>query len=231
MYSRQVEGQTLTFGVSGKLIRNTLVMYDRETDSLWGQIIGEAVDGPLVGTKLEFLPSIHTSWADWKAQHPDTQVLVKGFSNPTDSYAGYYGSRKAGVIGETYDDDRLQTKEFVVGVAIDDEAVAYPFTALSAVPLVNDTLAGVPIVVVFDRDGAAASVLGRDLDNQTLTFTHLAALTFRDDQTGSTWDALTGLATDGPLQGKQLTAIQSTTAFWFGWKDWHPDTRLETLDE
>lgn len=62
MYAREVEGRTLTFGVSGKLILNALVMYDRQTDSLWSQFLGVAVQGPLAGTKLEVLPSVLTDW-------------------------------------------------------------------------------------------------------------------------------------------------------------------------
>ncbi|MBI3286672.1 MAG: DUF3179 domain-containing protein, partial [Chloroflexi bacterium] len=36
MYARRIGGEEYTFGVSGKLIMNTLVMYDRQTGSLWG---------------------------------------------------------------------------------------------------------------------------------------------------------------------------------------------------
>ncbi len=61
MYSRIIDGEEYTFGVSGKLIRNVLVMYDRQTDTLWSQLLGEAVEGPLVGTKLEFLPAFQTT--------------------------------------------------------------------------------------------------------------------------------------------------------------------------
>ena len=76
MYSREIEEEIYTFGVSGRLIRNTLVMFDRETDRLWEQIIGEAVDGPLKGTELEFVPAILTTWEDWKTKYPGTLALV-----------------------------------------------------------------------------------------------------------------------------------------------------------
>ena len=79
MYSREIDGKEFTFGVSGKLIMNALVMYDRQTDSLWGQIIGEAIQGPMKGTTLEFIPAIHTTWEDWKRLHPDTLALRKGY--------------------------------------------------------------------------------------------------------------------------------------------------------
>ena len=53
MYRREVEGRELTFGVSGKLFKNALVMYDRETRSLWSHFSGEALSGPMKGRRLE----------------------------------------------------------------------------------------------------------------------------------------------------------------------------------
>jgi hypothetical protein len=79
VYSREINGEIYTFGVSGKLIRNVLVMFDRETDTLWSQLLGEAVRGELIGTKLEFVPSWMMTWEEWKALHPDTVALDKGF--------------------------------------------------------------------------------------------------------------------------------------------------------
>ena len=60
MYSREIDGKVYDFGVSGKLIMNVLVMYDRQTKSLWSQLLGKAVQGPLKGTELDFLPSFQT---------------------------------------------------------------------------------------------------------------------------------------------------------------------------
>jgi hypothetical protein len=47
-----------------------------------------------------------------------------------------------------------------------------------------------------------------------------------DAETGSTWQGLIGLAIEGPLAGAQLERLKSTSSFWFGWKDWYPDTRV-----
>ena len=52
MYGREIDEQLLNFGVSGKLIMNAMVMYDRETDSLWSQFLGKAVDGSMKGRTL-----------------------------------------------------------------------------------------------------------------------------------------------------------------------------------
>lgn len=226
MYSREIDGSEYTFGVSGKLIMNALVMYDRQTDSLWSQILGEAVSGPLKGTRLEFVPALHTTWADWKAQHPDTLALGKGYSGGYDSYGGYYQSSQTGVIGETYSDNRLYVKEFVVGVEQNGEAVAYPFSTLNDQPVVNDVVGGVPVLVVFNADSGASAVFERRVDGQTLTFSAGGGLTLTDAETGSAWTGMSGLAADGPLAGTQLAPVKSTRAFWFGWKDWYPDTRV-----
>lgn len=78
MYARpKVNGTPSTLGVSGMLWRDSLVMYDRATRSLWSQVNGKAVAGPLEGKRLEELSSEQTTWGEWKRRYPDTLVLVK----------------------------------------------------------------------------------------------------------------------------------------------------------
>jgi hypothetical protein len=232
VYSREIDGQVTTFGVSGKLIMNVLVMYDRQTESLWSQLLGEAVEGERKGTKLEFLPSILTTWEDWKARYPDTLALVKGYTGGDDPYADYYQSDRAGVLGEDRPDDRLQLKQFVVGVALGDEAVAYPWSVLSSEPVVNDEVGGTPVLVVFNAGTQAGVVYAREVDGQVLTFalSDPGAMHLTDAETGSRWDGMTGLAIEGPLAGKTLNRVRSTSSFWFGWKDWYPETRVYGRD-
>ena len=231
MYAREIEGQEFTFGVSGKLIRNVLVMYDRQTESYWSQLLGEAVAGEMVGTRLDFVPSWMMTWQEWKAQHPQTVALDKGGRRGgRDSYDSYYGSGAAGVIGETFQDDRLYTKEFVVGVEVAGTAVAYPFSALNAEPIIHDVIADRPILVFFDSDSAASGVYERVVNGQTLTFTAISDGALTDAETNSTWDVFTGAAIDGPLAGEQLTRLKSTAVFWFGWKDFYPETRVYSVE-
>lgn len=232
MYDRELNGQELTFGVSGKLIRNVLVMYDRQTESLWSQLLGEAVAGPLLGSKLAFAPSWMMTWAEWKAQYPDTIALDKnGRRGGRDSYDSYYASASAGVIGETLYDDRLTTKEFVAGVELVETVIAYPYSALNETPYLNHTVADTALLVVFDPEAAVSLVYDRTVNGQLLTFA-AAAEPFRmtDAETGTLWDAFTGEAVDGPLAGQQLTRLKSTASFWFGWKDIHPDTLVYGVD-
>lgn len=232
MYSRIINGNEHNFGVSGKLIRNALVMFDRETDTLWSQLLGEAVQGPLVGTQLEYLPAVMTTWKDWKAMHPDTRALRKGYVGDRDPYTGYYFSDIEGVLGAENVDDRLGTKEFVIGVDLDGESVAYPFGVLNGEPVVNDLVAGMPLVVAFDPDSGAGAVWERTLpDGTDLTFTPHNGEIIRDLETGTLWNGLTGQAVDGALEGEQLSPVASTLVFWFAWFDFHPDTRLYGFED
>ena len=76
VYSRIVGDETLSFGHEGVLYRQSFIMYDRETDSHWVHTTGECVKGEMKGKTLTFLPSTVTSWASWKALHPETTVLT-----------------------------------------------------------------------------------------------------------------------------------------------------------
>ncbi|GJM41993.1 MAG: hypothetical protein DHS20C20_22750 [Ardenticatenaceae bacterium] len=233
MYSREINGEEYTFGVSGKLIRNVLVMYDRQTESYWSQLLGEAVDGELVGTKLEFVPSWMMSWAQWQELHPNTVALDKqGRRGARDSYESYYASGRTGVIPETIQDNRLAVKEFVNGVELANAVVAYPFSTLNEQPIVNDTVGDETVLVWFDAETAVSVAYSRLIDEQTLTFiaTDMPHI-IQDNETGTTWDAFSGRALAGPLAGSQLTRLKSTTSFWFGWKDIHPDTLLFGQDD
>lgn len=232
MYDREVEDEELTFGVSGKLIRNVLVMYDRETNSFWSQLLGEAVDGEMVGAKLTYLPSWFMTWEEWKEIHPDTIALDKnGHRGSEDVYDSYYASERAGVIGRSNFDERLQTKEFVIGVELENAAIAYPFSVLNHEPIINDSLDGKDFLVMFDLQSGASVVFERTVEGQTLTFSQNDdESTMTDLETGSIWERMNGTAIDGPLRGTELKRVKSVASFWFGWVDFHPDTIVYGLD-
>ncbi|MCF2903564.1 DUF3179 domain-containing protein [Octadecabacter sp. CECT 8868] len=74
-FDRRVNGQVLTFGVSGKLRNSDMIMFDRETESWWQQAIGEAIVGDLTGTELQTLPSWMESWGEFKERNRDGLVM------------------------------------------------------------------------------------------------------------------------------------------------------------
>ncbi len=227
MFARSIEGQELTFGVSGKLIMNAVVLYDHQTETLWSQFLAEGVQGPLTGVKMELVPSQLTTWGAWTAQHPDTLLLDRGrtlFRN--DRYEGYYASGRAGILGERNRDDRLPTKELVIGLRHGNDVIAYAYADLANVVVLNDTYDGGPIVVTFDPESQASAVFDRTVDGRTLSFERGDGTTMRDAQTGSRWSAVQGTALDGPLEGTQLAQLPSFVSFWFSWSDFYPETSV-----
>ena len=237
MYARDVDTypEPLTFGVSGKLIMNVLVMYDRQTESYWSQILGQAVEGELAGTELTPIASLQTTWKQWRELYPETLALRKGYSGSRDPYNSYYAGNNAGVLGETIEDDRLPTKTMGIGLVINDQPAYFPLTVLRDEPVVNDVVGGEPVLAIFRPEVMTGFAFSRTVDGQTLTFalaeSDTAIPTLVDAETGSHWSVFNGVAIDGSLAGKTLERIPSTSSFWFGWKDFHPDTYVYGVDE
>lgn len=226
MYAREIDGREFTFGVSGKLLRNTLVMYDHQTDSEWGQVLGKALTGPMVGTQLELVAASHWTWKEWRELHPDTLALEKPAYVERDPYESYYNVDAAGITGETLLDERLDTKEIVIGVLIGDSQIAYSHGALGQMPVLNDTVSERTLLITFDPDTRSAAVFDRTVDGKTLTFTQAESdsALIEDLESGTSWNKLSGRAIAGPMKDSALTRLPFTTAFWFGWKDNYPET-------
>ena len=214
--------------MSGKLIMNALVMYDRETESLWSQFLSKSVQGDLKGTALETIPLTLTTWDKWKDLHPETVALQKG-SRSSDPYGSYYRGRSAGVIGESNKDDRLPRKELVLGFGFDSDPVAFPHSQLQAQQLVHLAHASGPTVVYFDPATATALAYGSVIDGQELSFEIVeenGREWLRDEQTGSLWVPFTGQAVKGELAGSALERLHAINVFWFAWNDFYPETSI-----
>ena len=214
--------------MSGKLIKNALVMYDHQTDTLWSQFLSRGVRGPLANTALEIVPALQTTWQQWLELHPDTLVLDKRGRYQSDTYDGYYRGGSAGILGEFNKDNRLSRKDLVLGVAQNGAAKAFSFQSMAEQPVINDIWAGIEILVVFERVSETGAVFERTLGGRSLSFQIVPGDSFlmRDQQTGSTWQVLTGRAIEGPLAGEVLTRLTSNYSFWFAWTDFYPDTLL-----
>ncbi|MBI4127748.1 MAG: DUF3179 domain-containing protein [Parcubacteria group bacterium] len=150
-----VSGERVEFGTSGKLWNSNLVMYDRKTDSLWSQILGEAIVGEETGATLTVLSSDQTRFGEWKRLHPDGEVLSRDTGAlrfyGQDPYGDYYTTPGTFFpVGKK--DDRLSDKEFILGVVIDGKAKAYFPPAIKAKGTIEDSFAGKIIVAQYEKE-------------------------------------------------------------------------------
>jgi hypothetical protein len=230
----RVVDRELTFGVSGYLLYNNLVMYDHQTDTLWSQLLAQGMRGALSKRCLELLPSQLTTWGAWKQVHPETRVLSAAqlgqhADEIIDPYSGYYVSGAAGLSGQTDTDDRLKAKELVVGLTAGSEARAYALQVLQAEGVINDQLGPLPALLIYDEALQTAVVYRRRVKVQILTFEGYAqADLLRDVETGSLWEVRSGLAVEGPLAGSRLPRLAAPLVFWFAWSEIHPKTGVFT---
>lgn len=215
---------------------NALVMFDRETNSLWSHFLSEGISGEYRGTRLVNVPLVLTTWGEWKQSFPDTKALITG--GPVyDPYETYYARSDPGVIGESNRDERLPRKELVLGMGFDDGALAFPHSTLETETVVNTELNGTPIVVYYHPDTETATAFDRRVDGAVLEFRIEAEATdtgardwLVDDATGTRWLPLTGQALSGDLAGRRLGPVHAVNIFWFAWNDYFPETRVYGIE-
>lgn len=134
-FDSRVNGQLLSFGVSGLLYNSDVLLYDRETESLWSQLLSKAITGKHKNTTLKMLPVLHTTWADWKRLHPSSLVLSKntGYwrSYSKDPYRGYEESSRLYFPVTNQAPKKYHPKEKVLGLTVDTVHKAYPFIELN----------------------------------------------------------------------------------------------------
>ena len=228
------EDRVLSFGVSGKLADDDLVMYDRETDSEWKQSTGRAFAGPLSGTELEVLPAAMTTYEEFDSAHPDGVVLQRpgGESEaasdtddpapidytrrPYEAYLEDDGSglgAHRGTGGREWSRDDIQPKAVVLGVEDGDAALGFPRARLVAAGGVEVATVGDTDVVAFaTADGVHA------FENPGFRFEAVGEGRFRAD--GTVWEGSTGRAEDG----RGLERVPARRLFAFAWQDDHgPD--------
>ncbi len=155
-FERTLSGEEVEFGVSGKLYNSNLVLYDRKTDTYWTQIGGQAILGELTGMKLTPIPLETVVWREWKAAHPDSEVLsqdtgyVRAYGR--DPYGNYYENT---FLFSPVDarDDRIHPKTVVFGIEVDGVFKAYQEEDLKELKTIDDTVNDVSIRLERDDAG------------------------------------------------------------------------------
>jgi hypothetical protein len=157
-FEASIDGKPTDFGVSGLLYNSDVLLYDRDTESLWSQILSKAVAGKRVGKQLTPIPISHTTWRDWQSTHSDTLVMSDDTGHSRDygrdPYAGYEKSRSTYFAVNNQAPDTYHPKEVVVGLGIDGMYKAYPFIELDkqGKQRFSDSLNGTEFNFEWDSD-------------------------------------------------------------------------------
>lgn len=229
------DGRPLTFGTSGKLVNSNLLMYDRQTDSTWPQVLGVAITGPNKGAALDGIPMPWTTWERWKRRYPDSLVLSRETGHlraygrdPYGSYTGggpnYYtsGGPYFPVMARS---TQFPDKKVVVGIKADASVVALPKVEAAAKGVFNFGAGDQPLVAFYDQTLDAVAVYLRAAPGKELRFTRRGKDEIIDEQTQTTWSAQ-GKALKGRLAGVQLASVTWFDVMWFAWYAFYPETKV-----
>ncbi|HEC10746.1 MAG TPA: DUF3179 domain-containing protein [Acidimicrobiales bacterium] len=244
----QPDGTILDFGTSGRLYFSSLVMYDRQTETLWTHFDGTAVIGVLTGTVLEKIPLSTVSYRDFREAHPEGLVLTKdtGFTrnygrNP---YPGYDDVNTAPFLFRGEADGRLPAQTKVIAVRGETETVAVTQEYLAEERVIPFEVDGTGVVALLEpgtssgldsvniaegREVGATGVFIPEVDGQTLTLSADGDSGFVDAETSTRWNIL-GEAVEGPLAGSELPKVEHLDTFWFAIAAFNPDTVVITAD-
>jgi hypothetical protein len=177
-------------------------MYDRQTGSQWPQLLGQAISGPLNGTRLDTVPLVWTTWKQWRTAHPDTAVLSTDIgalrSYGSDSYGsyesypdrgGYYAEGRP-IFPVLASSDRFADKDVVIGVRVGKERLVIRKDLVRTHRTVRAEVGGTRVEVRWDDRLGTARVV---------------------QQVGERWEPADFL-----------------DAMWFAWYAFYPNAQVRT---
>lgn len=217
-----VDGTLYVFGVSGSLYQSDLLMYDRQTDSLWDQITGTAVTGRAAGTRLKPYPVAYDSWKHWRTAYPDGRVLAlpnrwrQRFGDyATSPYLGYDSFQELWFYVSRLD-KRLPNKTRILGVEVLGAFKAYPEDRLSSSQVLHDHVGATPIAFIVDREHSRVGAF-----DETRHHFELKNGTIVADGIAWTWDGDT--LTHRTDREESYSVVPT---YWFAWGAIHPKTDI-----
>lgn len=229
-YNGVYNGALLHFGVSGKLFESNMLMYDRQTNSLWQQLTGKSIVGEMTGASLSEIPSEIMPFKYASKKFTDAKVLSHntGFDRNYDEhlYEVYLKSDKL-YFEISNNDLRYSPKKIVHGVEIDGKTKAYPDELLYGKWFLQDTFSDIPLLVLKNPQTGAVKIFKTFVYGIEFDF-ELVENGIKDKLSGSKWN-FDGECTEGKYKGWKLTPIKGTRVFWFAWATLYPDTEIFSL--
>ena len=243
-YDRRVGERILDFGTSGALLNSSLVMYDRQTESLWSHYTGQAVVGHLTGVQLDLIPVQTVSFEKFLSSHPDGQVLGLDTGHfrqyGQNPYEFYDSNNQPFLFGGPFD-DRLDPITRVLALRAGGEGAVIPYDVLAERRVVTFTFAGRELVALFEpgtasaldrpliaegRDVGATGVFAGSLDGQPLELSANPDGGFVDAGTGVVYDILGRPSGESGAAATELEPVEHLDTFWFAAAAFYPDAEI-----
>ncbi len=231
-----IDGNKTTFGVSGLLYNSNLIPFDRATDSYWSQMSHKCVNGRLAGTEINTFQVIEMNFNSLREIYPDAIVMntETGFSRNYQLYPyGDYRTNNASLIFPVSNtDNRVSSKERVLGVVVNEEVMTYRFNSFNSqeVNVIENQFQGTDLVVMGSQDqNFLVAFENRLADGTKLTFEAVQGelpIVMQDNE-GNRWD-LFGEAIEGPRAGTKLPEVLNYIGYWFSWAAFNE--RLEIFE-
>ena len=232
IFPAQLDTLDATFSVSGLLYKSNLLLYDRSSESVWSQMLREAVSGPASGAKASFYPLFQTSWKTWKAWFPDTQIMSPSALVMPDydvyPYGNYDVNNDSLLFGVTSRLQLIPNKERILGIQTNGNG-SYMRSRI---------FGQLNSYVTQDVGGQEVLVFGSEKDNYMMAYytetEEGAEITIKSslvgqekgglftDTEGNKWD-INGKAYEGPKKGAQLKIPVNYVGYAFAWAAFYPD--------
>lgn len=232
VYPRNVNGEKTTFGVSGLLFNSNLILYDRSTESLWAQMMWQAVNGPLIEKETPFTQVIETTWEVWKKWYPETLVLDPPNGQPRSydlyPYGGYRENHDFLLFQPKNDYDAVPRKERILGIVNGGSMEYFRFNQFvngiqhQRIKIQRDDY------LVFGNEVSkymfaylAITESGESIEVAKVLDDQVNGRLFRDTN-GNVWSVF-GEALSGSLKGQKLQQRRNFIGYSFAMAAFYPD--------
>ena len=230
-WNGESNGSPTSFGVSGLLYNNNLILYDRSTDTNWSQLRLQAVNGAVLGEKPKLSNVVETDWKTWRTLYPNTKVLTTdtGFDRPYNiyPYGDYRTNQDLFLFAVNPLNNALPHKERVYAIIACTTSKVYRFQNFTNGKVIKETFEGVNYLIVGNEKVINSFVLNDSQKDLTFTFSFNGSEIFFTDDEGNSWDVF-GKALSGPRVGEVLKSAKSVVSYWFAIAAFYPNPTIST---
>jgi hypothetical protein len=217
-WAGKANGLDTDYGVSGLLFNNNLILYDRQTDGYWSQMMAQAIFGERVLSNSLIIPAVETTWSTFKSTGYSAMVmnLDTGFGR---NYSRYpYGDYKNDdsyilfPLANPSNDLAAKARVHLIISSVDDEqsALVVPldrphFIEHDGMVIIGDETLNYMVSFLAEAEDGTPLIFQPNISGLPAILT---------DQEGNVWD-LFGEATEGPRKGEHLQPTYSMMSYWF----------------